>query len=213
MPIPKWPNLTVDVNGVSVDDTKPYGNNVHFHDCVFQGSIASGTEAGVQPLGYTHVRNKVTFTGKTRFDHDAETDAEKRRFYERSSMLLPHISVEVGSFDDGFSSDEVVDLTGAIVAGVIDMRGQVSIRGTLISTFEPIDGVAPVEEGNTPNFNVTLGYFSQDAGDLESGSGTRTAEGLGRIRVVYDPSLALPDGINSPIELTPLSGTYFEGSR
>ena len=216
-PIPKWPDLTISVGGGphagTHDDTKPLGNNIHFHDCVFQGSIASGTATGTQPRSYTHVRNKVTFTGRTRFDHEAETDPEKRRFFERSSLLLPHISVEVGSFDDGFSSAENVELTGAIVAGVIDMRGQVSIRGTLISTFEPVDGLAPVEEGNTPNFNVTLGYFSQDAGDLESGAGARTAEGLGSIRIVYDPSLALPDGIDSPIEMRPLAGTYFEGSR
>jgi len=217
LPAPKWPALTISVGGGpkagTHGDTKPLGNNVHFHDCVFQGSIASGTAAGTQPRAYTHVRHKVTFTGRTSFDHDAETDPVKRRFYERSSLLLPHMSVEVGSFVDGSSSDENVSLTGAIVAGVIDMRGQVTIRGTLISTFEPIDGVAPVEEGNTPNFNVTLGYFSQDKGDLESGAGTRTEKGLGRIRVVYDPSLALPDGIDSPIEMKPLQGTYFEGSR
>lgn len=217
LPAPKWPALNISVGGGpnagTHADTKPLGNNVHFHDCVFQGSIASGTATGVQPRAYTHVRHKVTFTGRTRFDHDAETDPEKRRFYERSSLLLPHMSVEVGSFTEGYASTENVELTGAIVAGVIDMRGQVSIRGTLISTFEPIDGVAPVEEGNTPNFNVTLGYFSQDKGDLESGSGARTEKGLGRIRVVYDPSLALPDGIDSPIELSPLQGTYFEGSR
>ena len=76
-----------------------------------------------------------------------------------------------------------------------------------------MDGVAPVEEGNTPNFNVTLGFFSQGSGDLESGTGERSSNGLGQIRIVYDPSLALPDGIDSPIELRPLQGTYFEGSR
>ena len=216
-PLKKFPMLEITVSGGPNagihDDTKPLGNNVHFHDCVFQGSIASGTEDGRQPLGYTHVRHKVTFTGRTRFDHDAETDPERRRFFERSSLLLPHMSVELGSFTDGFASTEDVELTGAIVAGVVDMRGNVSIRGTLISTFEPQNGVAPVEDGNTPNFNVTLGYFSQDAGDLESGVGARTDGGLGRVRVVYDPSLALPDGINSPIELRPLQGTYFEGAR
>ena len=216
-PVLKFPQLDISVpggpNAGTHSDTKPLGNNVHFHDCVFQGSIASGTDVGRQPLAYTHVRNKVTFTGRTRFDHDAETDPERRRFFERSSLLLPHISVEVGSFVEGLASTENVELTGAIVAGIIDMRGQVSIRGTLISTFEPIDGVAPVEEGNTPNFNVTLGFFSQEAGDLESGSGDRSGGGLGRISIVYDPSLALPDGIDSPIEVMPVQGTYFEGAR
>ena len=217
LPGKKFPNLDINVgagpNAGTHDNTKPLGNNVHFHDCVFQGSIASGTDTGEQPEAYTHVRHKATFTGLTRFDHEAETDPERRRFYERSSLLLPHMSVEVGSFRDGSSSSEVVELTGAIVAGVIDMRGQVSIRGTLISTFEPVEGVAPVEEGNTPNFNVTLGFFSQGSGDLESGTGERSSNGLGQIRIVYDPSLALPDGIDSPIELRPLQGTYFEGSR
>ena len=210
----KHDTLEVTVDGDSnVDNTKPFGNNLHFHDCVFEGSIASGTRQGNQPANYTHVRNKVTFTGRTSFDRENVSDPEQRRFFERSSILLPHISVELGSFDEGYDSSEEVELTGAIVAGVVDMRGQVSIRGTLISTFEPIDGVPPVEEGNTPNFNVTLGYFSQDAGDLESASGPRTQKGLGKIRIVYDPSLALPDGIDSPIEARPLRGSYFEGSR
>ena len=194
-------------------DTKVAGNNLVFHNCEFRGSIASGTRTGEQPDAYTHVRNKITFTGATKFNRDGITDPQERLFFERSSMVLPHVSVELGTLEDDASAVGDVELVGAIVAGVIDMRGQVSVRGTLIGTFRPVAGVAPVENGATENFNITLGYFTQDAGDLEAAQAPRVKTGLGRIEVTYDPALALPDGIASPIEMRPLSGSYLEGGR
>jgi len=215
----KHPDFEVIVNGTTFDSTpdaqlqhgtKRLGNNVRFHDCTFEGPVVSGALDGSQPTQFTHVRNKVTFTGDTKFDFDAVPDDDDKALFERSSLLLPHVSVEMGSFLDGASSSEVLELSGAIVAGLIDMRGQIKISGTLITTFEPISGVSPVKGDTAPQFNTTLGYFSQGQGDLEAELPTT---GLGNIRLVYDPTLALPDGIDGPIELKPLIGTYRESGR
>ena len=206
----KHPDYSATVGGTSVSDTKPFGNNLRFHNCKFEGPIVSGSATGTQPAQYTHVRNKLTFTGNTDFDFDAVTDPEDKALYQRSSLLLPHISVEMGSFKDSYSSSQTLELSGAVVAGLIDMRGQIKLNGTLLTTFLPVSGEAPVKGDTAPQFNVTLGYFSQDDGDLEA---KIPDTGLGKISITYDPTLALPDGILGPIELRPIRETYFEGGK
>ncbi|MEM6459023.1 MAG: hypothetical protein AAF710_06490, partial [Planctomycetota bacterium] len=207
---PKHPDYEAEVNGTPVTDTKPFGNNVRFHGCRFEGPVVSGAPDGSQPARFTHVRNKVTFTGDTDFDFEAEPDEDLQTLYKRSSLLLPHVSVEMGSFADGNASDQNLELTGAVVAGLIDMRGKITINGTLITTYEPISGEAPVLGDTAPQFNTTLGYFSQGQGDLEA---KVPDTGLGKIRISYDPTIALPDGIDGPIELAPLTQTYHEGGK
>ena len=174
--------------------------------------MVSGDADGNQPTQFAHVRNKVAFTGTTVFniaDSPRLSDEEKAR-YSRSAILLPHVSVEMGSFDQPAGDGEVLELSGTIVAGLIDMRGQVTVNGSVITTFEPISGVSPVVGDTSPQFNTTLGYFSLDQGDYES---ELPAAGLGKITITYDPSLALPDGIDGPIELKPIVSTYSEGGR
>ncbi|MEM7624279.1 MAG: hypothetical protein AAF333_01485 [Planctomycetota bacterium] len=214
----KHPDYDATVGGSLVNDTKPLGNNIRFNNCTFEGPIVSGQPDGNQPDQYTHVRNKVTFTGGTDFNFDAVTDDEDRALYERSSLLLPHMSVEMGTHYDpddpnasSFDTEaEPIELSGAIVAGLIDIRGAVTLRGTLITTYLPVSGVTPVKGDTAPQFNTTLGYFDQDTGDLEAGGFTPDT-GLGKIRLIYDPTLALPDGIDGPIELRPIETTYYEG--
>ncbi len=209
----KHPGYKASIPGTGeVNDTKPYGNNIRFDNCTFEGAIVSGDRHGKQPKQYTHVRNKLTFTGNTRFDLSklSDDDANKKLFL-RSSLLVPHMSVEMGSFDKPANDGETLELHGAVVAGLIDMRGQITINGTLISTFEPISGEAPVLGDTSPQFNTTLGYFTDGAGDLESKD--LPAAGLGKILIRYDPTVALPDGIDGPIDLKPIRATYHEGGR
>ncbi|MEM9418222.1 MAG: hypothetical protein AAGA25_04085 [Planctomycetota bacterium] len=208
--IAKHPDYSASVGGATVDDTKPYGNNIRFDDCAFEGPLVSGAPDGSQPAQFTHVRNKITFTGNTSFDFDKAPSEDEVKLYKRSSLLLPHVSVEMGSFQEGDSSDETLELSGAVVAGLIDMRGQIEVRGTLITTFEPVSGEAPVKGDTAPQFNTTLGYFSQGQGDLEA---DLPDGGLGKIRLIYDPTLALPDGIDGPLELRPLIQTYHESGQ
>ena len=201
----KHPGMTATVNGNVVADTKTESNNIRFHDCTFEGSVVSDS-----PPAYTHVRNKVAFTGETRFDIQGSTnlnDTEKA-LYQRSTILTPHYSIEMGTFDDPTNIAENVELTGTIVAGVLDMRGRIKIEGTILTTFEPVANQAPLVDTNTAQFNTTLGYFGSDSGDLEA---ELPGAGLGMIQLTYDESLALPDGINSAIEIRPVASTYYEG--
>lgn len=157
-------------------DTKALSNNVRFHDCLFVGSVVADT-----PTSYTQVRNKLQFTGATRFAqvhpdepdngylNPDETDLD---VLEKSSMMLPNYSVDLGSFNSPPEQD--VRLKGAIIAGVLDARGNTEIEGSLLLTFDPEYGTAPLVDvfgaplGNPAGFNASIGYFGEGEGDLES---------------------------------------------
>lgn len=201
----KHPDVTATVGGTTIADTKTISNNVRFDNCTFEGSVVSDA-----PPAYTHVRNKVAFTGTTNFriDDSAHLSDIEKELFRRSTILTPHYSVEMGTFTNPTDSTEQVSLTGTIVAGVLDMRGRIKIDGQILTTFEPQSFVAPVVDDNSPFFNTTLGYFGSDAGDLEA---ELPGVGMGMIQLVYNEDLALPDGILAPIQLTPMASTYFEG--
>ncbi len=164
------------MGGLRITDTKLRSNNCRFHDCLFVGSIVSDA-----PVGYTHVRNKLQFTGITRFvqTHPTEPtnaalnpDPEDMDEIAKSSMMLPNYSVDIGTFNSPPEQD--VRLRGAIVAGVLDVRGNASIDGVLLLTFKPKLGEGPLQDplgnsaGNPALFNTTLGYFGPEDGDEES---------------------------------------------
>ncbi|MFW6039318.1 MAG: hypothetical protein ACOC9P_02450, partial [bacterium] len=202
----KHPDTTAFIPGEGeVDDTKPYSNNIRFHGCTFEGAVVSDS-----PKAYTHVRNKLSFTGRIRFNIDESsnlTSAEKD-LYKRSTILVPHYSVELGTFVSPYNNDETVVLSGTIVAGVLDMRGNVRVNGTILTTFNPKSDEAPVEGPTSPLFNTTLGYFGADSGDMEA---EIPESGRGIIELRYDPRLPVPDGILGPIQIEPNWRTYTEG--
>jgi hypothetical protein len=164
-------------------DTKLRSNNIRFHNCLFVGTISSAV-----PQQFTHVRNKLQFTGSTRFvqRHPTQPDnaalnprSADRDAVSRSSLLVPNYSVDVGHFNaptDTFAggpTGQNVQLQGTIVAGLLDIRGNASISGTMLTTFRPVLGQGPLQQygqavGNPANFNISLGYFGPADGDREA---------------------------------------------
>ncbi len=164
------------VDGKRFVDTKKLSNNLRFHDCLFVGSIVSDT-----PIEYTQVRNKLQFTGATQFttEHPIEPenaylnpDANDMEDILTSSMMLPNYSVDLGSFNS--PPEQNIALQGAIIAGVLDARGNTTIDGALLLTFDPTLGEGPLADvngnpiGNPAGFNASLGYFGSGDGDHES---------------------------------------------
>lgn len=164
------------INGKRVTDTKLYSNNIRIHDCLVVGSIVSDA-----PTNYTQVRNKLQVTGATRFTDRNPTEPDNASLnpepadmsqIARSSLMVPQYSVDLGSFNSPPQQD--LNLKGAIIAGVLDARGNVSIDGALLMTFAPVYGQAPLIDalgnpvGNPAGFNSTLGYFGSGDGDSES---------------------------------------------
>jgi len=202
----KYVDVAAEVNGAPVSDTKAVSNNLRFDNCHFEGIVA--TES---PEAFSHVRNKVQFTGDTRFDIDAPSlSTEQKELFAKSTIMAPQYSIDVGTFTDPTDSGEVTKLDGTIVAGVLDIRGQAEINGSIITTFEPKAGEGVLAEGGSPaNFNTTIGYFESTAGDSEA---ELPSTGYGKIIIRYDPYRPIPDGITGPIELNADMDTYFEGA-
>ncbi len=164
------------IGGKRVTDTRAYSNNIRFHDSLFVGSIVSDS-----PSAYMQIRNKLQFTGKTRFtqkhpeypdDPDLNPESDDVTEIAKSSMMLPNYSVDIGTFNS--PPEQNVALRGAIIAGVMDVRGNASIDGALLLTFSPKPGELPLIDalgnpiGNPAGFNTSLGYFGPDDGDDES---------------------------------------------
>jgi hypothetical protein len=198
-------NATATVEGAVVADTKTISNNVRFHDCTFEGMVASDAATT-----YAHVRNKIQFTGNTQFDLDSNNLTDNQRdLFRKSTIMAPQYSVDMGTFTNPDDTGENVQLDGAIIAGVFDIRGNATIDGSVITTYEPELGAGVLAWGGNPaSMNTTIGYFESTAGDSE---GEVPDEGYGKIIIRYDPDRALPDGINGPIEFDPAHATYHEG--
>lgn len=164
------------VSGKRITDTKPLSNNIRFHDCLFVGSIISDT-----PENFQQARNKLQFTGRTRFasihpehpeDPQYNPQDEDVEEIAKSSMMLPNYSVDIGTFNS--PDDQDIQLKGAVIAGVMDVRGNAVVDGALLLTFSPAKGEGPLRDsqgnpvGNPAGFNTTIGYFGPDDGDSES---------------------------------------------
>ncbi len=230
---PKFPGTTANLGGVDLTDTKPYSNNVRFHDCTFIGSIS-----GVKPDEYTHWRNKVQVTGNTRFYIDADDpdlavqpdvddiqdaistlSVTEIAELSKSSVLLPGWSADIGNFTNEQAVDPVdtpkVKLKGTIVAGILDVRGTADVFGTMLMTFRPTADAGPLAYGGLPDaFNTTVGYFGPSDGDGEGvDTASATFTGFGEITLRYDPESKLPDGIPWPISIKADPVTYLEGGE
>lgn len=164
------------IAGQRVVDTKQFSNNLRFHDCLIVGSLVSDA-----PSNFTQARNKLQFTGSTRFvqtnperPNDASMNPESGDRVEiaKSSLMVPNYSVDVGSFNS--PSSQNVQLRGAVIAGVMDVRGNCDIDGALLLTYAPVAGQGPLRDalnnpiGNPAGFNTTLGYFGPNDGDSEA---------------------------------------------
>lgn len=211
----------LDLGAGPVYDTKPYSNNLRIHDCTIIGSIVAD-----KVDQFTHVRNKIQFTGDTQFsldvddigDHGNLSEEEQElaeslfesgaEEFEKSSLMAPNYSVDIGNFEN---SGATVYLKGTIVAGVADIRGNAHLFGTLLMTYRPVDGEGALYYGgNTAQFNTTIGYFGPEDGDGE-GEEPSAETGYGNIVVEYNPDQKLPDGILAPIRIEFVPGSYTEG--
>lgn len=222
LPDPLIVPFDADGDGLSPDtvyNTKLLANNIRFHDCIFVGSIIAD-----KPTLYTHVRNKLQFSGETVFAQThpdfpnnpifnltaAEADISKL-----SSMMLPHYSVDIGTNNSPLTQD--VQLQGAVIAGVLDVRGNATIRGALLLTYEPVYGAPPMSQygtpvGNPEQFNVTLGYFGPEDGDDEgiSLAAMTDLDGNGSPDVGWDSAR---DSLGTLVELgtVPFQESWFDG--
>jgi len=157
-------------------------NNVRFEDCTFNGTIVTDV-----PQEFKWQRNCLYFTGSATFDNQA---------MEEATILAPHFNVNLGNTNP--VAGEQNELTGAVVGGIVDVRGNARIYGTIISMCDTTQW----SSGYVTNIGATLG---------DGGSETSDPGDVGVIDIIPDRENLLPSGIRTPIVIEPQQQTYVEG--
>ena len=162
---------------------RPYYNNVRFEDCTFNGVIVSDV-----PEVFRWMHNCLYFTGEATFKNESNI--------KEATILAPHFNVNFGNTNPKKTENNVI--TGAIVGGIVDVRGSAQIYGTVISMCDTTRWLF----GNVTNIGATLD---------DGGSETTELSDIEVISITPDPDKMLPSGIMSHIIIKPIKETYSEG--
>jgi hypothetical protein len=164
-------------------NTSTYYNNVRFENCTFNGTIITNV-----PNQLKWQNNCLYFTGEAAFNNTSSI--------QEATILAPHFNVNLGNTNPAQSDNNV--LTGAIVGGIVDVRGNAQIYGTIISMCDTTQWTS----GYVTNIGATLN---------DGGSETTEVGDVGVISITPEEDKMLPSGIISPIVIKPLQDTYSEG--
>jgi len=158
-------------------------NNVRFENCNFDGVIVTDV-----PEVFKWQNNCLYFTGEADFNNQSDV--------QEATILAPHFNVNLGNTNPEQNDNNV--LTGAIVGGIVDVRGNAQIYGTIISMCDTTQW----SSGYVTNIGATLD---------DGGSETTELGDIGVISITPEEDKMLPSGITSPIIIKPLQETYSEG--
>ncbi len=171
------------VDSSKTSTSKSYTNNVRFENCTFNGPIVTNV-----PQSLNWVNNCLYFTGTATFDNQSAI--------QEATILAPHFNVNLGNTNPQRSDNNV--LTGAVIGGIVDVRGNAQVYGTIISMAD--------------TSAYTSGYVTNIGATLDDGGSETTEVGdIGVIRVTPKEDAMLPSGIMSPIIIKPDPKTYCEG--
>jgi len=161
-----------------------YTNNVRFQDCTFNGVIITDV-----PQPFDWVDNCLYFTGAATFNNQSSI--------QEATILAPHFNVNLGNTNSSENDNNI--LKGAIVGGIVDVRGNAEIEGTIISMYD----TTPHSSGYVTNIGATLG---------DGGSETTELGDVGTISITPEEDMMLPSGITSPIIIKTDNSTYCESA-
>ena len=150
-------------------------NNIRFNNCTFNGTIITNVPASLTPNWW--MANNLYFTGAATFQNNSGI--------EEATILAPHFNVNLGNTNADTSNNT---LTGVIVGGIVDVRGNANIEGTIISMAD----TSSYSSGYVSNIGATLG---------DGGSETTDISDIGTISITPNPDGTLPYGIKTPVVL------------
>ena len=174
----------VDTDGT----TKSSGNNIVFEDCTFEGPVVTDV-----PSSYAWQYNSLNFEGNTTFNAN-----EIAQHLDGCTLLAPNFNVNIGDFHrEGESSDSKI--TGILVGGIVDIRDNAVIEGTILS-------MADLDNISSPyKYGTNLGYWEEDAEEYGG-----TVPMTTYIKITPTPGATLPMGIRKRYTLSPNVDSYVE---
>lgn len=168
----------------SILSNTPY-NNVRFENCTFNGVIVTNTPRTLWTGWW--MQNCLYFTGTATFNNQSPI--------KEATILAPHFNVNLGNTNPQRTDNNV--LTGVIVGGIVDVRGNAEIYGTIVSMADTT--------------RYTSGYVTNIGATLNDGGSETTEVGdVGTIVITPNPSQMLPSGIKTPIVIEPEICSYQE---
>ncbi len=160
-------------------------NNIVFENCTFEGPIITGV-----PSDFQWIDNSLYFKGDT---------VMRNAIMPESTILAPNFNVNIGDFSkQGVSSDSKI--TGIIVGGIVDVRDNVVIEGTILSMAN-LDNIT----ASIIKYGTNLGYWE---GDAEEGGGVLPTTTF--IKITPQPSNPLPLGMQKKYTLSVDPASYVE---
>lgn len=160
-------------------------NNVRFENCTFNGVIVTNTPQTLTSSWWQ--KNCLYFTGEATFQNNSSIP--------EATILAPHFNVNLGNTNPNAGENNV--LTGAIVGGIVDVRGNAEIYGTIISMAD----TSAYSSGYVTNIGAT---------EFDGGNETTEAGDIGTIEITPSPDQMLPSGITTPVIFDFNSATYTE---
>ena len=158
-------------------------NNVRFEDCTFNGAIVTDV-----PADFYWQKNVLYFTGTAIFDN---------RYMEEATILAPNFNVNIGNTMELEDDSESV-LTGLVVGGIVDVRGNANVNGTILSMYDP----GPL--------GASAALYGTNVGFSDENNEAGIPEDVGTIHINPDPEGLMPLGVRSDVILVPLPHTYSE---
>ncbi|OQA00170.1 MAG: hypothetical protein BWY71_00799 [Planctomycetes bacterium ADurb.Bin412] len=177
--------LYVDCSTSGPTSTASTYNNIRFDNCTFNGTIITNVPQALNSNWWK--KNCLYFTGSATFQNNSSVP--------EATILAPHFNVNLGNTNP--VEGDTNQLTGAIVGGIVDIRGNAEIHGTIISMSD----TTSYTSGYVTNVGATLG---------DGGSETTEPGDVGVIHITPDPDKMLPSGIQTPIVILSDGNSYVE---
>lgn len=159
-------------------------NNVRFDNCEFNGVIVSDVPKN---SSIKWRENCLYFTGGARFENEWSQ--------QEATILTPNFNVNLGNTTE-LEADESSVLEGAVVGGIVDVRGIVEIDGTIISMYDT--------QAHSSGYVTNIGSTDDDGG---SEGGAFIGE---EIDISPSDEQLLPEGIQADIIIVHDQETYRE---
>lgn len=159
-------------------------NNVRFDNCQFNGVIVTDVPKN-NSINWRE--NCLYFTGGAIFENEWSS--------QEATILAPNFNINLGNTTE-LELDQSSELKGAVVGGIVDVRGIVNIDGTIISMYDT--------RSHPSGYVTNIGSTDDDGG---SEGGAFAGE---NIQISPSQEQLLPDGILADIIITVDTGTYKE---
>ncbi|MCD4823862.1 MAG: pilus assembly PilX N-terminal domain-containing protein [Phycisphaerae bacterium] len=174
------------------------GNNIVFEDCTFEGPIVTGV-----PKHCRFKNHSLAFDGDTTFNSSAI-----RQELAGTTILAPNFNLNIGDVNETQAGSNS-ELVGLIVGGIVDIRDNAVLNGTMLSmaNLEYLSA----RSNNPWYWGSNVGNWEssgEDSGALITGSTAFCSSE--KIRITPDPDNVLPMGVKKRYTVILRRSSYTE---